>query len=155
MSSNFRARGKRCCDPRKVARASKPRRSILCKGGAAFPHFVTVQALAVAAVGGGFVELLLARDLVERALRLTLAHHDCSGAISSVPCGSGLRGRCSKIAAPPVRADHERPSVGNEAFGVFVLSFAGHRSESGGSGCSLPVMRSTPTPQPPITSIPG
>ena len=45
----------------------KPRRSVLCKGGADFPHFVAVRVLAVAAVGGGFVELV-ARDLVERAL---------------------------------------------------------------------------------------
>ena len=30
-----------------------------------------------------------------------------------------------------------RPSVGNEAFGVFVLSFAGHCSESGGSALFL------------------
>jgi hypothetical protein len=35
--------------------------------GADFPHFVAVRVLAVAAVGGGFVELV-ARDLVERAL---------------------------------------------------------------------------------------
>ena len=45
----------------------KPRRSVLCKGGADFPHFVAVRVLAVAAVGGGFVELV-ARDLGERAL---------------------------------------------------------------------------------------
>jgi hypothetical protein len=32
--------------------------------------------------------------------------------------------------------------VYGRAFGVFVLSFAGHCSEIGGSACSLPVMRS-------------
>ena len=56
-----------------LLRSRKGGRSLLCKGGAAFPHFVAVQALTVAAVGGGFVELL-ARDLVERALHA--AHRD-------------------------------------------------------------------------------
>jgi hypothetical protein len=61
------ARGKRCCDPREGGPRLKPRRSAHCKGGADFPHFVAVRILAVAAVGGGLVELV-ARDLVERAL---------------------------------------------------------------------------------------
>ena len=47
-----------------MARTSKLQRSLLCKGGAASLLFAAVQA--VAAVGGGFVELV-ARDLVEPA----------------------------------------------------------------------------------------
>ena len=55
---------------------------------------------------------------------------------------TGASGRSREFAAA-VRFDDQRPSAGHEAFGVLVLSFAGHCSESGGSGCSLPVMRST------------
>jgi hypothetical protein len=58
--------------------------------------------------------------------------------------------------AAQVPADNQRLSVrSNEAFGVFVLSFAGHCSERGGSACSLPVMRSTVMAYTVMTSIRG
>ena len=65
----------------------------------------------------------------------------------SSPClpvrpATSVQGRSQEFAAI-IRFDDQRPSAGNEAFGVLVLSFAGHCSESGGSGVSLPVMRST------------
>ena len=54
-------------------------------------------------------------------------------------------------------ADNLRPSAGNPgmAFGVFVLSFAGHCSESGGNAISLPVMRSTAMAYTVMASIRG
>jgi hypothetical protein len=73
-----------------VTRASKPPRSLLCKGGAAFPHFVAVQALAVAAVGGGFVEPCACgrrpqiRCLLMSGILARRRHQRCQGAVAEV-----------------------------------------------------------------------
>jgi hypothetical protein len=56
------------------------RLSLLCKSGAVFPYFVAAQALAVAAVGGGFVEELRRRRLVEIADAQHFPHMPTNGA---------------------------------------------------------------------------
>lgn len=50
-----------------MTRASKPPRSLLCEGGAAFPHFVAVQALAVRRSAAASSSLL-------RAISLNVLH---------------------------------------------------------------------------------
>jgi len=50
-----------------VTRASKPPRSLLCKGGATFPHFVAVQALAMRRSAAASSSLL-------RAISLSVLH---------------------------------------------------------------------------------
>jgi len=65
--------------------------------------------------------------------------------------GGGLEGELFLAADMPQGA---LPS-GAKAFGVFVLSFAGHCSEAGGIDCSLPVMRSTLMAYTVMTSMRG
>ena len=69
------------------------------------------------------------------------------------PCTEEAAGRLCRVTAPdgngdqefavPIRSANHTPSAGNDACGVFVRSCAGHCSDSGGSACSLPMMRST------------
>jgi len=79
MSSNFRAR-QTLLRLRRVARALKPRRTLLCKAA----HFVAVAG----SRGGGFVELV-ARDLVE----VRLLPRTAIGAFDGMMRAAPRRGR--------------------------------------------------------------
>jgi hypothetical protein len=65
-SSNFRRTAKPTLDPGRWSRASKPRRSLLRKGGPPSRTSAQCKFLALTAVADGFAELV-ACDLVERA----------------------------------------------------------------------------------------